>query len=74
MLPVSEAVSLVLNRGGGAKSRAVKVPDFRSKWLSNSVSMRFDILGSQSRVGKLTDLALLKDHQKMMLVADELAA
>lgn len=33
ILPASEAVSLVLNRGGGAKSRAVKVPDFRNKWL-----------------------------------------
>jgi len=31
--PASEAVSLLLNRGGGAKSKAVKVPDLRRRWL-----------------------------------------
>lgn len=31
--PASEAVSLPLKRGGGAKSRAVKVPDLRRRWL-----------------------------------------
>jgi hypothetical protein len=29
ILPASLAVSLFLNRGGGAKSRLVNVPDFR---------------------------------------------
>ena len=29
--PESEAVSLFLKRGGGAKSSAVKVPDLRSR-------------------------------------------
>lgn len=33
MEPASEAVSLPLNRGGGAKSSAVKVPDLRRRWL-----------------------------------------
>lgn len=31
ILPASEAVSLLLKRGGGAKSRPVKVPDFRNE-------------------------------------------
>ena len=33
MEPESEAVSLFLKRGGGAKSNAVKVPDLRSRCL-----------------------------------------
>ena len=33
ILPVSDPVSLLLNRGGGAKSRAVNVPDFLSECL-----------------------------------------
>lgn len=31
MEPASEPASLLLKRGGGAKSSAVKVPDLRSK-------------------------------------------
>lgn len=40
MLPASEAVALEGKRGGGAKSSAVKVPDFRSRWLRSHVSWR----------------------------------
>ena len=38
MLPASEAVALEGKRGGGAKSSAVKVPDFLSRWLRRYVS------------------------------------
>lgn len=40
MLPASEAVALEGKRGGGAKSSAVKVPDFLSRWLGRHVSWR----------------------------------
>lgn len=33
MLPLSLAVSAFRKRGGGAKSRAVNVPDLRRAWL-----------------------------------------
>ena len=33
ILPESDPLSLLLNLGGGAKSRAVNVPDLRSEWL-----------------------------------------
>ena len=39
MLPASLLVSVVLMRGGGAKSRAVKVPDLRSMCLFVEISM-----------------------------------
>ena len=38
ILPASEAVALAGNRGGGAKSRAVKVPDFLRRWLSKMLA------------------------------------
>ena len=38
--PESEAVSLFLKRGGGAKSSAVKVPDLRSRCLQILISLQ----------------------------------
>ena len=38
ILPESEAVALLGKRGGGAKSSAVKVPDFLNRWLRMCIS------------------------------------
>ena len=59
MLPESLLVSVLdLKRGGGAKSRAVKVPDFRRACLNQHQ------YGSQKLpTGKLTGLASWPDHR-----------
>lgn len=53
ILPASEPVSLFLNRGGGAKSNAVKLPDFRNwnldKNFSINISEMMDLLGKNLR-------------------------
>jgi len=39
ILPASEAVALPAKRGGGAKSRAVKVPEFLNRCLGDALEV-----------------------------------
>lgn len=63
ILPASEAVSLLLNRGGGAKSRAVKVPDFLSKCLRSVVS-KTDLIYEPTNLRAGHDSKVIKGRGK----------
>jgi hypothetical protein len=68
ILPESLLVSVLdLNRGGGAKSRAVNVPDFRRACLNGSL-ISFSRRLLQTAV--LTGLASPPDHQTTKQAAD----